>query len=363
MVTYHKNSQVVEYLKNTHLMNNFDDLHQNRKEFSKLFFYSVAGVFAFFLILSIFFENSGVIVPIGILLSGFFLTIYTAYLLSNAKYDFITLYRILTIFLGFFLCYVSLLISDISRAIHFLFVPIVLMIMLISKFNRSVFWGVFFLTFSVFSSEISAYFQIGINKDFFADNPNILIIQEYIVFVISAYFSFLTLYYHNKFIKAQIESDIEPSVLKDELEVVVLDEILVENQANAESHSESLDNYQILYKKIIHHFETEKPYQKADFNIRKLAELVDSNSTYVSRALNKVGNKKFNQLVNDYRIEQVKKEIENNIHQKFTLETIYTNAGFSQQSTFNRIFKEYTGFTPSEYIENLNGSNHPTSAK
>lgn len=337
-------------------MNDFDQLSQSRKEFGKLFFYSVAGVFAFFLFLSIFIKGSGVVVPNGLLLFGFFLTIYTAYLLSNAKYDFVQLYKILTIFLGFFICYVSLLISDISRAIHFLFVPITLMIMLISKFNRSVFWGVFFLLFSILSSEISIYLDLGIGKDFFADKPKALLFQEYIIFIIAAYFSFLILYYHNKFIKAQVESDIAPSVLKDELDVVVLDEILMENQENAGSHSESMDHYQILYKKIIHHFETEKPYQKADFSIRKLAELVDSNSTYVSRALNQVGNKKFNQLVNDYRIDQVKKEIENNNQQKFTLESIYTNAGFSQQSTFNRIFKEYTGSTPSEYIENLNAS-------
>lgn len=44
------------------------------------------------------------------------------------------------------------------------------------------------------------------------------------------------------------------------------------------------------------------------------------------------------------------------MHQKFTLEHIYKEAGFSSQSTFNRIFKEQTGITPSEYIENLNKS-------
>ncbi|RZJ36094.1 MAG: helix-turn-helix domain-containing protein [Chryseobacterium sp.] len=128
--------------------------------------------------------------------------------------------------------------------------------------------------------------------------------------------------------------------------------ILAENSPGFQT-PDPADKDQILYSRIILYFEEEKPYQKADFNIRKLAESLDSNSTYVSRALNKIGNKKFNQLVNDYRINQVKAEIANNLHQKFTLEHIYTSAGFSQQSTFNRIFKENTGSTPSEYIDNI----------
>ena len=112
------------------------------------------------------------------------------------------------------------------------------------------------------------------------------------------------------------------------------------------------DKYQYLYDRIIHSLENDKLYQDPEFNIRKLAVILDSNSTYVSRALNKIGDKKFNQLINDYRIEQVKAEIKNKMHLKFTIGHIYRNAGFSQQSTFNRIFKEHTGFTPSDYIRN-----------
>ncbi|WP_353886233.1 helix-turn-helix domain-containing protein [uncultured Chryseobacterium sp.] len=31
---------------------------------------------------------------------------------------------------------------------------------------------------------------------------------------------------------------------------------------------------------------------------------------------------------------------------------IYTEAGFTSQSTFNRVFKQLEGITPSEYMEN-----------
>lgn len=338
------------------MKDNFDVNNQKRRQFGRIFFYSVAGVFAFFLLLSIFIKDSGVVVSKGILFFGFFLTIYTAYLLSKTKYDFIKLYRILTFFLGFFITYVSLLISDISRAIHFLFVPIVLLIMLISSFKKAVSWGIVFLLFSVFSSQISAYFQLDIREDFFKNQPEILLIQEYIVIIIATYFSFVILYFNNEFIKANSED--QPVPLLDEInqEDFPREDHFSESENSSELTFESLDKDKILYQKIVQFFEEKKPYKNPEFNIRKLAELLDSNSTYVSRALNRVGNKKFNQLVNDYRIDQVKREIAGNLHQKFTLEHIYTNAGFSQQSTFNRIFKEYTGFTPSEYIENLDRS-------
>ncbi|MCU7617949.1 helix-turn-helix domain-containing protein [Chryseobacterium sp. PBS4-4] len=100
--------------------------------------------------------------------------------------------------------------------------------------------------------------------------------------------------------------------------------------------------------------QSEKPYQCPKFNIRKLAELLETNTTYVSKALNVFGEKKFNQLVNELRIEQVKNDIVTNEHQKFTLEYIYTRAGFRQQSTFNRMFKEQTGMTPSDFIDSYN---------
>lgn len=330
------------------------NLPELEKKFGKVFFLSVSIVFGFFIILRLFFKNSGVIIPTKILLFGFFLTLYTAYLLSKTNYDFVKLFRIITFFLSLFITYVSLLISDISKAIEILFVPLVLMIMLFTNFTKTVMWTAAFIIFSFFSSEIASYFQLSIRKNYFEDKPHVLLFQEYIIITISAYFSFIIIYYNNSFRKIEAQhstyNDFSARTAQEE------DDSL-NNLDLYGSKITNLQKDQLLYYKIIQLFDEEKPYQNEDFNIRKLAELLDSNSTYVSRALNKVGNKKFNQLVNDYRINQVKEEIANNLHQKFTLEHIYTSAGFSQQSTFNRIFKENTGYTPSDYIENLQRDN------
>ncbi|MFP3733141.1 helix-turn-helix domain-containing protein, partial [Bacillus sp. SIMBA_006] len=58
--------------------------------------------------------------------------------------------------------------------------------------------------------------------------------------------------------------------------------------------------------------------------------------------------------LNTCRIENVKKLIQENDINKITLMYIYTASGFSNQSTFNRVFKQIEGITPSEYINKNN---------
>ena len=54
-----------------------------------------------------------------------------------------------------------------------------------------------------------------------------------------------------------------------------------------------------------------------------------------------------------HRIECVKRLLHENDIEKVTLMYIYTEAGFSNQSTFNRVFKQMENITPSEYINSL----------
>jgi AraC-like DNA-binding protein len=61
--------------------------------------------------------------------------------------------------------------------------------------------------------------------------------------------------------------------------------------------------------------------------------------------MNLDGNKNFNQLVNEYRINDVVNMMKSDNTRKYTIQYLYTQAGFSQQSTFNKIFKEHTGST------------------
>ena len=59
--------------------------------------------------------------------------------------------------------------------------------------------------------------------------------------------------------------------------------------------------------------------------------------------------KNFYTLVNDYRIEEVKRRLEDPRYRNLTILAIAYDSGFNAKSSFNTIFKEQTGMTPSEY--------------
>lgn len=321
---------------------------QFKKQFGKVFFFSVAGVFSLYLGLSFAVENL-VIVPRGVLAFAFFLTIYTGFIISKTKFDFIIIFRILILAITFFIAYIVLLLVNVSDAVFFLFVPVVLMMNFLFSFRVAAFTCLLIFCFHFFAWEISNYFEIALSADFYAQSPQNLTLQENIGFVIAIYFSLLILFYTDKIYRS--EKYATTKIVSNEGK---LEEKIVHSDFKDQSESLTDDEkYHILFKKIMNCLEVSKPYQDPDFNIRKLADMVQSNTTYVSKALNKVGDKKFSQLVNDYRIQQVKIDLDSRTHYKFTIEHIYKAAGFSQQSTFNRIFKEYMGKTPSEYIDLL----------
>ncbi|PQA90639.1 hypothetical protein B0A69_20140 [Chryseobacterium shigense] len=115
-----------------------------------------------------------------------------------------------------------------------------------------------------------------------------------------------------------------------------------------------IEKYNLLFQKIIEYIEKEKPYKDVNFSISELAFALKTNSLYISTAIKQNGYISFNHFTNSYRINKVKKLIVENDLSKVTLMYIYTECGFSNQATFNRVFKKVEGITPSEYINRLN---------
>ena len=106
----------------------------------------------------------------------------------------------------------------------------------------------------------------------------------------------------------------------------------------------------ILKDKLLTALKEEQLYLDSTITLTKLATLLDTNTSYLSRTINSLFNKNFNTLINEYRIKQVIKDIEANVHETFTIETLAKNAGFKSRSAFNRAFKKYIGLSPSAYI-------------
>ncbi|MGZ3872863.1 MAG: helix-turn-helix domain-containing protein [Mucilaginibacter sp.] len=94
-------------------------------------------------------------------------------------------------------------------------------------------------------------------------------------------------------------------------------------------------------------------YQNPELSLSSLAERLGLGAHELSRIINTVLKKSFNDFINEYRVADVVQKMQDPAYDHITLLGIAFESGFSSQSTFNRIFKQMTGKSPLEYKNNL----------
>jgi len=97
----------------------------------------------------------------------------------------------------------------------------------------------------------------------------------------------------------------------------------------------------------------DKLYTDPDFCLEMLAENLGLSIFQTSQLLNQSMKTSFYDMVNRYRVEEVKRRLSMSDDRHFTLLAIAFESGFKSKSTFNRIFKEFTGQTPGDYSKSL----------
>ena len=181
----------------------------------------------------------------------------------------------------------------------------------------------------------------------------LIIFQLFVIFCI--YFIF-TLEYFN--ISLSIETDRMASILITfsffvyAFAIVMFPQTVIpEDLSKFEKNKYLTSSLEIVHKqkiteslKII--MEREKPYLYHNLTLDQLSSMINISSNKLSQVINEILNKNFNQLINEYRIDEVKHHIHNN---RKTLYGIALDSGFNSKSAFNRTFKEVTGMTPSQY--------------
>lgn len=95
-------------------------------------------------------------------------------------------------------------------------------------------------------------------------------------------------------------------------------------------------------------------YRDADLSLRSLAETLKINANELSRIINSALKKSFNDFINEYRVADVIRKMQDQEYDRLTLIGIALEAGFNSKSTFNRIFREMTGVAPAEYKRGIN---------
>ena len=95
--------------------------------------------------------------------------------------------------------------------------------------------------------------------------------------------------------------------------------------------------------------ENDKPYLEPDLNLLQLADKVKLSRNQLSYIINQQHQMNFNEFVNSYRIEEVKRLMLDPANKHLKLISLAYDAGFNSKASFNRIFKQMTDMTPSQY--------------
>lgn len=125
-----------------------------------------------------------------------------------------------------------------------------------------------------------------------------------------------------------------------------------ENEKSVSAHKidENLISQADKLKSFI---ENEKPYLEPKLSLYQLASAFGTTSHQLSFILNNILECNFFEFINSYRVEEVKKRLAREENKQFTIFAIALDCGFNSKASFNRIFKNITGKTPSEYQKSL----------
>lgn len=127
--------------------------------------------------------------------------------------------------------------------------------------------------------------------------------------------------------------------------VVPIEEV-PEDEPQKSKLSPKTDTYYQNLMKLMH---DEKLYTDVELTLQNLSERLGISAGYLSRIINEKENKNFFEFVNTFRIQEVKKRLVDKEYHHYSILGIALESGFKSKSTFNTVFKKFTGQTPSSY--------------
>ncbi|MBT3244140.1 MAG: helix-turn-helix domain-containing protein [Bacteroidetes bacterium] len=104
-----------------------------------------------------------------------------------------------------------------------------------------------------------------------------------------------------------------------------------------------------LRDRLIDLIEKDEAFLRQDLTLTKVAQLLDTNTSYLSALINNDFKCKFNHFLNRYRIERACELLSNREMDVYSIEGIANMSGFRSKSVFNPVFKEATGVHPSVF--------------
>lgn len=100
---------------------------------------------------------------------------------------------------------------------------------------------------------------------------------------------------------------------------------------------------------VLEYVKNNKPYLDPELTLDQLAKQLSLKSRLLSQVINDELGQNFYDFVNRKRIEEASRLLTNPKDPKLTVLEVLYEVGFNSKSSFNTLFKKYTGLTPSEF--------------
>lgn len=135
-------------------------------------------------------------------------------------------------------------------------------------------------------------------------------------------------------------------------------EILRQWDSNRQKHYSSLPRHrtlgnndtQAIKDKILYVMDTSEEIFSPEFSLDRLSELVQVKPRVLSSVLNDTMNKSFYNLLNEYRVREACRRLEDKErYGHLTIEAISQGLGYKSRTTLVNVFKKQIGLTPTEY--------------
>ncbi|RGV56253.1 AraC family transcriptional regulator [Bacteroides intestinalis] len=117
------------------------------------------------------------------------------------------------------------------------------------------------------------------------------------------------------------------------------------------SHSVSMDQYELLFWQALHKVRDEQYFLKSDLTIETLADVLNTNRSYLSVSINRFCDKGFSVWLNNFRIQHAEQLMREN--PSIALKDLPEQCGYATTGTFVRNFKRCHNMSPSEFMNKL----------
>jgi AraC-like DNA-binding protein len=146
---------------------------------------------------------------------------------------------------------------------------------------------------------------------------------------------------HPEMKKEKVEEDLKET---EHIELVSTGE-----QQRNEKGSLSQDKLNDLVTRTLSAMEQERMYLQTELTLQDIADHLGVPLYQASEVINEGLKKTFYNLVNGYRVEEAKRLLVDPKRKNNKILAIAFDSGFNSKTTFNTVFKKFTGFTPTEF--------------